>query len=472
MKSNHYTHSLYYKLLIGYLIFGLLGFITIATISSEMTYRHLVERESESLYDEATMIAERCSKAYEGKTINLDSAYPQIEAVSAYLQSDIWILNHEGTIVADSSGRRTGITIDAFDPTAQGNRLYSIGQYYNLFDSKVLSVSAPITGNMKTYGYIVIHMPIQLIEAEQNGFLNIVYITSVILFFLSLVVLLVFTKVVYLPLKKITVAANEYAAGNLAHNIQISTHDEIGYLASTLNYMSNELNEMEQYQHNFIANVSHDFRSPLTSIKGYLEAILDGTIPQELYHKYLHIVISETERLNKLTQGMLTLNSLDSKGYLTRTNFDINRTIKDTAATFEGTCSAKGITFDLTFADNIQMVYADLGKIQQVLYNLIDNAIKFSHEDSVIYIQTSIRYEKIFISVKDTGIGIPKDSQKKIFERFYKTDLSRGKDKKGTGLGLAIIKEIIQAHGENIDVVSTEGVGTEFIFSLPKATTL
>jgi len=169
---------------------------------------------------------------------------------------------------------------------------------------------------------------------------------------------------------------------------------------------------------------------------------------------------------------MLTLNSLDSKGYLTRTNFDINRTIKDTAATFEGTCSAKGITFDLTFADSIQMVYADLGKIQQVLYNLIDNAIKFSHEDSIIYIQTSIRYEKIFISVKDTGIGIPKDSQKKIFERFYKTDLSRGKDKKGTGLGLAIVKEIIQAHGENIDVVSTEGVGSEFIFSLPLATNL
>ncbi|WP_288703286.1 cell wall metabolism sensor histidine kinase WalK [uncultured Clostridium sp.] len=472
MKSNHYTHSLYYKLLIGYLIFGLLGFIAIATISSEMTYHHLVERESEVLYDEATMIADRCSKAYEGKTINLDSAYPQIEAVSAYLQSDIWILNHEGTIVADSSDSRTGITIDDFDPTAQGNRLYSIGQYYNLFDSKVLSVSAPITGNMKTYGYIVIHMPIQNIEAEQNGFLNIIYITSIILFFLSLVVLLVFTKVVYFPLKKITVAANEYAAGNLAHNIPITTHDEIGYLASTLNYMSSELNEMEQYQHNFIANVSHDFRSPLTSIKGYLEAILDGTIPQELYHKYLHIVISETERLNKLTQGMLTLNSLDSKGYLTRTNFDINRTIKDTAATFEGTCSAKGITFDLTFADSIQMVYADLGKIQQVLYNLIDNAIKFSHEDSIIYIQTSIRYEKIFISVKDTGIGIPKDSQKKIFERFYKTDLSRGKDKKGTGLGLAIVKEIIQAHGENIDVVSTEGVGTEFIFSLPKATAL
>ncbi len=109
------------------------------------------------------------------------------------------------------------------------------------------------------------------------------------------------------------------------------------------------------------------------------------------------------------------------------------------------------------------------GKIQQVLYNLIDNAIKFSLNDSVIYIQTSVRYEKVFVSIKDTGIGIPKDSINKIWERFYKTDLSRGKDKKGTGLGLSIVKEIIQSHGENIDVVSTEGVGTEFIFSLPKS---
>ena len=229
---------------------------------------------------------------------------------------------------------------------------------------------------------------------------------------------------------------------------------------------------MEEYQRTFIANVSHDFRSPLTSIKGYLEAIIDGTIPPEMHEKYLNRVIAETERLNKLTQGMLTLNSLDSKGYLSRTNFDINRVIKDTAASFEGTCNAKNISFDLIFSDNSLMVYADLGKIQQVLYNLIDNAIKFSHPDSTILIQTSSRHEKIFVAVKDTGIGIPKDSVKKIWERFYKSDLSRGKDKKGTGLGLAIVKEIIQSHGENIDVISTEGVGTEFVFSLPRATNI
>ena len=117
----------------------------------------------------------------------------------------------------------------------------------------------------------------------------------------------------------------------------------MGYLSDTLNYMSDELNKMEEYQKNFIANVSHDFRSPLTSIKGYLEAIIDGTIPPELYEKYLNIVIAETERLNKLTQGMLTLNSLDSKGFLTRTNFDINRVIKDTAAASRGPAAPEAL---------------------------------------------------------------------------------------------------------------------------------
>ena len=112
-------------------------------------------------------------------------------------------------------------------------------------------------------------------------------------------------------------------------------------------------------------------------------------------------------------------------------------------------------------------VYADVGKIQQVLYNLLDNAIKFSHQDSVIKVETSVKNSKLFISVKDTGIGIPKADQKLIWDRFYKSDLSRGRDKKGTGLGLSIVKEIINCHEEHINVISTEGAGSEFIFSLP-----
>lgn len=151
------------------------------------------------------------------------------------------------------------------------------------------------------------------------------------------------------------------------------------------------------------------------------------------------------------------------------TNFDINAVIKNTAASFEGRCTERKISIELLFESWHQPVKADIGKIQQVLYNLIDNAIKFSNDNSSIEVETTVRHEKVFVSVKDHGVGIPKESQKKIWERFYKTDSSRGKDKRGTGLGLAIVKEIIQAHNEHINVISTEGVGTEFTFSLPKA---
>lgn len=466
-------HSLYYKFILGYLVFGLLGFAAIATFSAQLMNRNQVKSQAEAMYDEASLIASAYSSVYQGNKQDLDSVYPQLQAVAKFVRAKIWVVDRQGVIVVDSEqNAHAGTVIEDFDPTATGNKSYCTGSYYGLFPYEVLSVSAPITGNYNTYGYVLVHLPMSVVWELSNSNLNVVYITGGILFILSLIILLVFTNTVYFPLKKITEGANEYAAGNLDYRIDLNSRDEMGYLAGTLNYMSGELNKLEEYQRNFIANVSHDFRSPLTSIKGYLEAIIDGTIPPEMYEKYLTRVISETERLTKLTQGMLTLNSLDSKGYLSRSSFDINRVIKDTAASFEGTCGKKNINFELTFSDNIQMVYADLGKIQQVLYNLIDNAIKFSHQDSTIYIQTRIKNEKIFVSVKDTGIGIPKDSVKKVFDRFYKSDLSRGKDKKGTGLGLAIVKEIIQAHGENIDVVSTEGVGSEFIFSLPLATSL
>lgn len=462
-------YSLYYKFILGYLIFGILGFATIGTISSKIMYNHYVEEKSEAMYDEANLIASTYSSVYLGKKQELQSASLQLKAVAEFLKAEIWVVNRQGVVIVDSTqAARPGKVIEEFDPTAKGNKSYLIGDYFGEFPYEVLSVSAPITGNYNTYGYVVVHMPTSVIQEESYHALDVIYISAAVIFVLSLIILVVFTMTVYVPLKKITAGANEYATGNLSHQIDVVANDEIGYLAGTLNYMSDEINKMEEYQRTFIANVSHDFRSPLTSIKGYLEAILDGTIPPEMHEKYLSRVLSETDRLTKLTQGLLTLNTLDCKGCLTRSNFDINRVVKDTVATFEGICEGKGITFDLTFTDNIQMVNGDLGKIQQVLYNLIDNAIKFSHNDSIIYIQTSVRHEKVFVSVKDTGIGIPKDSIKKIWERFYKSDQSRGKDKKGTGLGLAIVKEIIQAHGETIDVISTEGVGTEFVFSLSR----
>lgn len=463
------SRSIYSKFIIGYLLFGLIGFIAVAFFSQRMTYQYLVSQNTEKLYDEAVLMA----KTYEDGGYYYSSTQSDTEKdtslVANFLNARIWIVDDDGRIFMDSDGNMNGRTITGFDP-AQSSSVYQIGMYYNMFSTEMLSVMAPINHNYETLGYIVIHYPMSMVVASTNEILNIVYITAVVIFVLSLLILVVFTIYVYLPLKAITRGAKEYAAGNLGYKIDIkNTRDEVSYLGDTLNYMASELNSSEKSQRDFISNVSHDFRSPLTSIKGYLEAILDGTIPPELADKYLHRVIAETERLTKLTEGMLSLGSMEMKNNLKPSRFDINATIRDVCSANENACSKKNIDFDLTFEDSSEMVFADEEKIKQVLYNLIDNAIKFSENNSTISIRTTARQRKVFVSVKDSGIGIPKSSVKKIWDRFYKSDTSRGKDKSGTGLGLSIVREIIQSHNETIDVVSTEGVGSEFTFSLSLA---
>ena len=151
------------------------------------------------------------------------------------------------------------------------------------------------------------------------------------------------------------------------------------------------------------------------------------------------------------------------------TDWNINEVIRKVAASFEQVCKSREITIRLILSGDILYVHADEDKIQQVLYNLVDNAIKFSSNHSELEIETTEKGGKVFVSVKDNGIGIPKEDQNQIWERFYKTDLSRGKDKKGTGLGLSIVREIIRAHGENISLVSTQGVGSKFTFTLKRS---
>lgn len=463
--------TLYLKFILAYLIFGFFGFVVVATFVSGMTLEHQKREKADSLYQEATFIANTyASDLYDSKT-SLDTVQLQLQALSAYLESTIWIINPSGLLILDSSSPvdlENTITVENFDPTVTAGSYYTIGNFWGVFQEDMLSVFAPITSNFKVKGYVVIHTSMNDLKQSSESMLNISYIMLVILFLLSLIILIFFTEMVYLPLKKIIYATEQYASGNMHYEFQVDSEDEIGYLAASLSYMASEVAKGEDNQKKFVANVSHDFRSPLTSIKGYLDAMLDGTIPPELHEKYLNIVLNETERLTKLTNSLLMLNNLNTKGMLLeKTDFDLNQVIRNTAVAFEGTCKQKKIGIELVLSGDSMIVNADMGKIQQVLYNLLDNAIKFSHNDSVIKIETSEKKNKVLVSVKDHGIGIPKDSLKLIWDRFYKTDLSRGKDKKGTGLGLSITKEIISSHGENINVVSTEGVGTEFMFTLP-----
>ena len=465
--------TLYLKFILAYVIFGIFSFIIVTTFVPNMTREHLIREKADNLYAEATLIADTYASGLYASETDLETVKMQLDALSVYMESTIRIINPSGRLVLDTNvplNVEEVVMIEGFDPTVTYGSYYIVNDFFGSFESDMLTVLAPINYNYKVRGYVVIHCNMDDIQQSCNSLLNISYITLVILLLLSLIILIFFTEMVYIPLRKITHATEHYAAGNMHYEFQVDSDDEIGYLAACLNYMASQIAGAEDDQKKFVANISHDFRSPLTSIRGYLDAMLDGTVPPEMHQKYLEIVLNETERLTKLTNSLLTLNNLNMRGMLLDySDFDINRIIRSTAASFEGTCRQKTIAIELILTGDEMYVHADVEKIQQVLYNLIDNAIKFSHHDSVIKVETSLKKNKLFVSVKDTGIGIPKDDLKLIWNRFYKSDLSRGRDKRGTGLGLSIVKEILNSHNENINVISTEGEGSEFIFSLALA---
>ncbi len=463
--------TLYFKFLLGYVIFGLFGFFVVATYIYMLTEKQMVKEEANMLYREANLLSQTyASELYRSK-LSLDTVRRELIAMDAYLDAAIWIINPSGRMVLDSRNVLNvdePVVIKGFDPSLSSGSYYTVGDFFGSFQTPVLTVLSPVTANYKVQGYVVIHYDYAKLLARVNEYLKLSYILFFIMLLLSLIILLFFTGIIYIPLQRITAATEQYADGNMHYDIDVESDDELGYLAASISFMAGRVARSEDNQKKFIANVSHDFRSPLTSIRGYLTAMQDGTIPEENYKKYIGILLNETERLTKLTNSLLTLNNLNISGVLLeRENYDINETLKSVVSVFEGRCREKGVKVQLTLTDESFLVNADKAKIEQVLYNLLDNAVKFTPAEGEIRIETTQKGGKLFVSVKDTGIGIPKEDLPKVWERFYKTDLSRGKDKKGTGLGLSITKEIIQAHNEHINVISTEGVGTEFIFSLP-----
>ena len=465
--------TLYLKFILAYVLFAFFGFVTVATFVSRLTYEYCLRRTSRDMYREATRIADTYAVDLYNSEISLETVQNQMEALSYFMDAEIWIINPSGRMVVNSANApdpEQEIIVEGFDPTVTKESYYTRGTFFNSFEEEKVSVIAPIINNYKTRGYVIIHTAASGIDEEANSMLNISYLMLIVILFLSLIILIFFTEVVYRPLRKIISVTEQYASGNMHYELNVEGEDEMGYLAASVRYMAQTVANSEDDQKKFIANVSHDFRSPLTSIRGFLEAMLDGTIPPEMHEHYLGVVLNETERLTKLTNSLLTLNNLNTKGMLLHmTDWNINDVIRNVAASFEQVCLRREIRIRLILSGSVLYVHADVDKIQQVLYNLVDNAIKFSGSGSVIEIETTEKGGKVFVSVKDNGIGIPKEDQNQIWERFYKTDLSRGKDKKGTGLGLSIVREIIRAHGENISLVSTQGVGSKFTFTLKRS---
>lgn len=265
-----------------------------------------------------------------------------------------------------------------------------------------------------------------------------------------------------------------YSKGDFSQRIPVTGRDEASQLGRSFNEMAEQLKDLENTRRSFVANVSHELRSPLTSMKGFLEAMMDGTIPPEEHEHYISLVLSETRRMSAMVNDLLDLARIES-GIITVNHelFDINELIRRTLITFEARISEKNMDLDIRFAQEQCFVYADSNQISQVLRNLIDNAIKYSPDGRSITISTYALRKEVYVSIKDTGVGIPAEDVPHVFDRFYKVEKAHTPSPQvGSGLGLAIVKKIIEAHDQSITVKSARGRGTQFTFTLQRANPL
>ena len=469
-------HSIFSRVLLWYLAVSAILITALMFIGAFVIEKYLTYSLGHQYYAESMRIASDKDFLAKSDTHQRAEMIEQsLEFLMGYQQCIIWITDPDGHLLFPDDtpvpeNYSPGEILRIRQEMVEEEKQYVIGDFYDILEATWLSVIAPVYEDSALTEYIVFHYPMSRIYRYRRLFQRVLFAILITIMVFALIPLFIYQTKIRKPLEEITEGARKYSEGILDYQIPVRGDNDLSYVARSLNYMADHLDKNNEYQLRFLANISHDFRSPLTSIKGFANAMRDGVIPPDLYPKYLGTISYEADRLEKLTHNLTVLNDLDvNRHELNMEVFDINQVILQVLQSSEELGRQGSIRLTRRFENETLMVRADEEKIQQVLYNLIDNAIKFSPSDSEVVVQTYCTKKKAFISVKDHGKGIAKDELGKIWDRFYKTDSSRGKDRKGSGLGLSIVRDIINAHNERINVISTEGVGTEFLFTLPRA---
>ena len=321
-------------------------------------------------------------------------------------------------------------------------------------------------------GYVLVTSDTDEILGTWSTFLMMASVVAVLVFCLSMIVSLVYSKRMARPLDEMALASRRFARGDFSVRVrqQDDPTDEMGALIESFNKMADSLEKSEKRRSEFIANISHELRTPMTTIAGFADGILDGTIPKEEEEKYLKSIRDETRRLSRLVRDMLSASQAKARSSdpKRRTVFDLTELVLQILLSFESRATAKNLDVDPQLPDNHIMVIADKDAITQVIYNLLDNAVKFARVGSCLTLRLYKDGKKAYVSIKDEGETIPPDDLPFIFDRFHKSDRSRSLDKDGVGLGLYLVKSIINSHDEDIAVRSEDGI-TEFVFTLKLA---
>lgn len=460
-----------------YVVILLVSSVLLSLGFTEIFRGYFYSDQKSDLLNQAMKISDIYTQSYTNGVFDEDYFENEITILDKYMDYSFFMTDRDLNVIAESK--------DILN-TEIKSKISSFPEYEDILNGKVRWIEGNIDDIYSQSRYIlcyptmydnkvetIVFVSVPLSELIAN--INRIYI--IVAFFLLLAFILGFVTIHWTvsefvkPVRELNSAAKYISKGNFDEKIEIrnNTNDELKELCHTFNKMAENLDSLEKRRREIISNISHDLRSPITSIRGFLQAMLDGTISEDKYKHYMEIIYKETERLQTLSDNILDLTKLDnSVNALNITEFDINYVINEVINLMKVRAYEKSIYLKMITESEVINVKGDAEKIRRVINNLVDNAIKFTDRGGVT-VSSLVKNGKAYISVEDTGIGLSEDEQTRVFERLYKADASRGMDKTGSGLGLAIVKEFVKAHKQTIELESEKGKGSKFTFTLDLA---
>ena len=403
-----------------------------------------------------------------------DEQFRQLTVTAALIsEMDILVCDTDGHVLLTTDTSMEGKTV--LIPPAVMDKVLTNGTWAGssrldqIYSSKQfiggVSVVNPMTG--ETLGAVFTVSTSASIDNLWRAFAGLLLMTSCVVLMISFMASSITNMRQIKPIREMAQATRQYAEGDF--DIRMNDYgreDEIGELAASFNNMAESLQQTERQRREFIANISHELKTPMTTIAGYTDGILDGTIPPENEKQYLQIISDESRRLSRLVRRMLDVSQLQAMDPLRGGNhFDLCESMRRVLISMEKKINDRHLDVDADIPDEPILVLGDNDMITQVIYNLLENAAKFAREGSTLYLGVTMMDGKARVTVRNVGDTIPAEELPLLFERFHKSDKSRSEDKDGYGLGLYIVKTILRQHKEEINVTSENGV-TTFTFSL------
>ena len=459
----------------------LLSFLMLGASFATLSYQYTIREKKDTLERNAKYIAQFTSSSVKsgGSVVwQTDAFQSYLSSVALVSDSHVMVATPEGVIVYATSGEAdltdlqyAPLSQEMVDDVVDGSFM-GMTTLDGLYAEPRYLVGLPITSAGSGYlqGLVLVSASASNISGVWRDLFGILLVTTLAVILIAAIISSVTSMRQSQPIKEIAAAARQFGLGQLDVRVDVGDRrDEVGELAEAFNAMAESLSTSEQRRTEFIANVSHELKTPMTTIAGFADGILDGTIPPEQERHYLEIISSETRRLSRLVRSMLDLSRLQGDERAAQQQFDISETLLRTLVTLDSKLNAKHLEVDAQLPEDGPVpVWGDQDAITQVCYNLLDNAIKFSKEGGVLGLGVTFKGAKATVTISNQGETIPPEEQQLIFDRFHKTDHSRSADRDGVGLGLYIVKTILNSHKETITCTSGDGV-TRFIFTLTRA---